>query len=367
MAMPQEFHLISEEPSPRFLGITVAERNARVARRANVLIDAGRRGEFPTLTVPAGVAITSKLIALLPPPHGLCRLRWEHGMADIEWRGAGAAETSMMEVSRDSAFDVSTVRARWCTTWRLLQESGKATDRWLARNFDRKFSRPLSFVFVHLGLTPNGATFITFLIGLTSAWLMTQTSHATMIAGAIVFWFASIFDGVDGEIARLKLTDSAWGEKLDTAVDQVTYLAVFAGIMIGAWRQGIGPLGWLVTLMVAAGGPLLLLWLRNFEREAATGHREVFVDKPVEVGINKAARAGAPALQIAACVFTLFRRESFSLVFIPISLWTDRRAVFIAVVGGALLFVAIMLLVYREAIQRAMRLMYAEAADQLTA
>jgi CDP-L-myo-inositol myo-inositolphosphotransferase len=92
--------------------------------------------------------------------------------------------------------------------------------------------------------------------------MLAQTSHATLILGALVFWFASVADGIDGEMARLTFRESAWGEQLDTAVDQVTYLVAYAGLLIGCWRQGIGRAGWALLIGVAIGVPLLLYWVR---------------------------------------------------------------------------------------------------------
>ena len=63
------FRLVSEPSGPRFLGLTVAERNVRVAERAaggnlrEVAAFADDDGRTPVLIVPAGVAITRTFIA----------------------------------------------------------------------------------------------------------------------------------------------------------------------------------------------------------------------------------------------------------------------------------------------------------------
>src|SRR6266849_2624527 len=127
---------------------------------------------------------------------------------------------------------------------------------------------------------------------------MAQTTHETMIAGTFLFWFASISDGIDGEMARLTLTESARGEQLDTAVDHATYLLGYAGVMVGWWRQGIGPVGWALAIGVAIGLPAVFLWGMHLVRRARTASRadHFFVDtRPLEYAISDAARAtGAP-------------------------------------------------------------------------
>ena len=252
-----------------------------------------------------------------------------------------------MPVPDGTALDVATAAARRRSAWRLLRASGKNTDRWIARHIHRKISRVFSYALRQAGLTPNAATFLTFLVGVASAWQLAQTSHETLIVGALVFWFASVADGVDGEMARLTLRESAWGERLDTAVDQVTYLVAYAGLLVGCWRQGIGRAGWALLIGVAIGVPLLLYWGVTLMRRARGAHEDVFVDKPIEVGVTGAAAAtGAPALRLASGVFTLFRRESFSMAFVLVSLVTGERIVIPAMLAGGMLVVLATLVWY---------------------
>jgi len=371
MTPPLPFRLMSGEPSPRFLGLTAAERNLRVAHRATPswVTDspaAGGGETLPTLTIPPGVIITSALVAALPAPAGTRHLVWDPVRPPIVWTAtdpSNAAPAATMPVPEGAALDVSTSAARRRSAWRLLRASGKSTDRWIARHIHRKISRLFSYGLLQLGLTPNIATFLTFLVGVASAWQLAQTSHETMIMGALVFWFASIADGIDGEMARLTLRESAWGERLDTAVDQVTYLVAYAGLLVGCWRQGIGRAGWALLIGVAIGVPLLLAWGAHLARRARGVHEDVFIDKPIEVGVTGAAAAtGAPALRLAAGLFTLFRRESFSMTFFLVSLLTGQRIVIPAMLAGGMLVVLATLVSYRGPIERAMRARYVAAA-----
>src|SRR5205807_7655181 len=104
---------------------------------------------------------------------------------------------STIALPEGAAFDVSTRGARRYAAWQLLRTSGKATDGWQSRHIHRKVSRLFSYLFLQLGLTANVATVLTFFVGAYSAWLFAQTSHQTMIAGALLFWFASLADGID--------------------------------------------------------------------------------------------------------------------------------------------------------------------------
>jgi 1L-myo-inositol 1-phosphate cytidylyltransferase / CDP-L-myo-inositol myo-inositolphosphotransferase len=365
------FRLVSEEPGPRFLGLTAAERNMRVAHRVTpswvtnppspANLDA-----LPTLTIPPGVIITPALVTALPAPGGTWHLVWDPARPPIVWTVTGAAHAgpaATTPVPEGAALDISTSAARRRSAWRLLRASGKKTDRWIARYIHRKISRLFSYALLQLGLTPNIATFLTFLVGVACAWLLAQTSYETMILGALLFWFASVADGIDGEMARLTLRESDWGERLDTAVDQVTYLVAYAGLMIGCWRQGIDRAGWALLIGVAIGVPLLLYWGVRLMRRARGVHEDVFIDKPIEVGVaGAAADTGAPALRLASGLFTLFRRESFSIAFFLVSLLAGQRIVIPAMLAGGMIVVLATLVIYRDPIERAMRARYVAAA-----
>jgi phosphatidylglycerophosphate synthase len=271
------------------------------------------------------------------------------------WEGASPHASSTPVAVRlpdGAALDVSNAAARRRSAWRLLRASGKPTDGWLSRHVHRKISRACSYLLLRLGLTANQATFLVLLIGAAAAWLVAQTTRATMIAGAALFWFASIADGIDGEMARLTLSESAYGEQLDTAIDHLTYLLAYAGIMVGWWRQGAGAAGQALAAGVALGIPLTLLWGMHLVRQARGVHDRFFVDtKPIEIGVIAAARAtGAPMLRLASAVFLLFRREAFSLTFLLVALVTARRAVYPALVAAGLAVVAATLLTYRAEI-----------------
>jgi phosphatidylglycerophosphate synthase len=54
---------------------------------------------------------------------------------------------------------------------------------------------------------------------------------------AATFFLLSItIDGVDGELARLKMTESKFGGALDVVTDNVVHVAVFVGLLAGCYR-----------------------------------------------------------------------------------------------------------------------------------
>ena len=357
------FRVISDEPSPWFLGLRAGERNARVVQRLGQLSAAEDPSDrmIPALRVPAGVVITPALVAALPSPDGICHLTWHASRPPIVWRGPALSTIEAGPVTRQlpdgAALDVSTPAARRRSAWRLLRASGKPTDGWLSRHVHRKISRLCSYVLLRLGLTANHATFLTLCIGIAAAWLLAQTSHKTMIAGALLFWCASIADGIDGEMARLTLSESPLGEHLDTSVDHATHLLAFAGVMVGWWRQGMSRAGWALAIIVAIGLPATVLWgMRLIHKSQAEASPFLVNTKPIELAVTTAAReTGAPTLRLASALFVLFRREAFSLSFFLVSLFTGRRVVYPALLAIGLAIAALTLVGYRGPIARALR------------
>jgi phosphatidylglycerophosphate synthase len=351
--------VVSEAPHRRFLGLTTTQRNERVARRA-----AGAHvrsaADLPTLTIPAGIVITPALVNALPPADEHWHLRWHNDRPPIVWGPAGRANggaPAERVLPDGAALDVSSAAARRRSAWQLLRQSGKPTDGFLSRHIHRRISRVCSYALLQLGLTADVATLLTFGVGVASAWLMAQTTHATMILGGLLFWFASIADGIDGEMARLTLSESDWGEQLDTAVDHATHLLCLAGVIVGWWRQGITRLDAALVIAVAIGTPSTLIAGMGIVARATGNRDRFFVDtKPIERAIADAAvRTRALGLRAANLVFVMFRREMFSLTFFLISLMTGQRVVYLRVLAGGVGVCALTLLVYRGPIIAAIR------------
>jgi phosphatidylglycerophosphate synthase len=355
------FLIVAEEPSPRFLGMPAAERNRRVALRGGGTGPVDAAPGLSSLTVPSQAAITTALFPVLRTltAREVCLLEWHPTYPPLVWRGrdaAGDAPPGVRLIEDSAVLDVSTAAARRSSAWRLLAASGKPHDGWLSRHVHRKVSRLFSYTFMQLGLSANVATGLTFVIGLLAAAMMAQTSHATMIAGGLLFWFASIADGIDGEVARLTLSESRFGEQLDTGVDQLTHLSGLIGVFIGWWRQGIGPSGLALALAVGLGTPAMLLWAMAMVRRARQTTQFFVPTKPIEQAVfNAADEHRAWPLRAAAAVFVLFRREAFSFSFFLLSLATGRRAAIPAAIAAGLVVVAFTLGCYRSALVRSLR------------
>lgn len=141
----------------------------------------------------------------------------------------------------------------------------KPTDHNLAR-FNRRMSLPISIALLRTPITANQFSVGLLLLGLYSAWLFSEGSYLTGIAAAALSLAASILDGCDGEIARLKHQESDFGCWLETVTDYTYYFAIFGGMTIGAVRY-TGWYGFYAVGALALAGlamaSLLLLYLRH--------------------------------------------------------------------------------------------------------
>ena len=143
----------------------------------------------------------------------------------------------------------------------------KPTDGWVSRNLNRPISVSISRMLAHTSITPNQFTIFTGLIGISTGFFLALGGYWNYLIGGALFHLTSVLDGVDGELARLKYKSSPFGQWLDTLVDNLSYLAALAGIIIGIFRNGATDLVKLagilaVVFALLALGSLYLYLLR---------------------------------------------------------------------------------------------------------
>lgn len=121
----------------------------------------------------------------------------------------------------------------------ILLATGKPSDGIVSRTINRPISRAISRVLLRIpGITPFHATLGTAALGIAMTASLFLGGATGLIWGAILFQAASIFDGVDGEIARATFRTSAAGAMLDSVTDAATNLAFIAGLTINLWIRG---------------------------------------------------------------------------------------------------------------------------------
>ena len=168
-------------------------------------------------------------------------------------QAARAAESETVALDGALCVPVSDVRSADAAEQALVRQlaaSTADTDGPIAR-LDRALSTRLSRYLVRTALRPNHITVIGTAIGFLGAWCLAQGTYGFGVLGTLLFWFAVIIDGCDGEVARLKFQESRLGYVLDVTTDNIVHVAIFIGMGIGLYRAAPdGNLLGLVVLLV---------------------------------------------------------------------------------------------------------------------
>lgn len=193
-----------------------------------------------------------------------------------------ASDTDLTEAARTSlalrrAVKVNEIASanRWLTkdeARQLLREksrelsanTAKPGDGIVTRYLNRPVSQALTRLLLHWfgPVHPNIATGGTAIIAAGMfACLLAIPGSAGLLLGALLFQAASMFDGVDGEIARATFRTSPLGASLDSLVDAATNILFFVGVIANLYNEGdqvtaaiaLTALGGLVLGTVALG------------------------------------------------------------------------------------------------------------------
>jgi len=120
-----------------------------------------------------------------------------------------------------------------------LETVGK--DGILARLLDRRVSWRISYRLGRTAITPNQVTLFNTALGFLSAAMFSLPSYWWRLLGSILFLAGVTIDGVDGELARLKMCETEWGGQLDMITDNIVHVALFIGLMVGCYRASGNP------------------------------------------------------------------------------------------------------------------------------
>jgi CDP-L-myo-inositol myo-inositolphosphotransferase len=100
----------------------------------------------------------------------------------------------------------------------------------VARHLNRPLSKRLSRHLVRSSITPNQISLFCFGVSALAAGLFTMGGHLLLALGAVLAQFASVIDGCDGEVARLKLRESSFGGWFDAVLDRYADAILLFGL-----------------------------------------------------------------------------------------------------------------------------------------
>ena len=132
---------------------------------------------------------------------------------------AGEGRARTVDVTGMSWLDVDTPEALREAERRLMRDQGRKTrDGPVSRHLNRPVSRWLSRYLVRTAVTPNQISLASWMLSCIAAGLMALGGYPTLAAGGVLAQLASIIDGCDGEIARLKHSQSEFGGWFDAVL-----------------------------------------------------------------------------------------------------------------------------------------------------
>ncbi|MFB3079042.1 MAG: CDP-alcohol phosphatidyltransferase family protein, partial [Lysobacterales bacterium] len=102
----------------------------------------------------------------------------------------------------------------------LKQLRDKPNDGPVARHLNRPLSVRMSQTLVQYDITPNQISLFSFLCSVLAAGLFALGGYFALVLGGVLAQFASIIDGCDGEVARLKYQSSDVGGWFDAVLDR---------------------------------------------------------------------------------------------------------------------------------------------------
>ena len=120
----------------------------------------------------------------------------------------------------------------------LLNSAVKGSDGFFTTFFVSTYSRYIARWAARRGLTPNQVTLFSIGLGVVAAACFANAERWSMVVGAVLVYFAFVFDCVDGQLARYTRQFSKLGAWLDSIFDRSKEYVVFAGLAIGASRTG---------------------------------------------------------------------------------------------------------------------------------
>ncbi len=115
----------------------------------------------------------------------------------------------------------------------------------------------IAALLARLGFMPNTLTLIGFLMNVAVAVILSQ---GEMRWGAVAFFLACAFDGLDGALARRLNRVSRFGAFLDSTMDRLSEAAVFLGLLV--WYTGRGAKQEIVLIYATIVGSLMVSYSR---------------------------------------------------------------------------------------------------------
>jgi CDP-diacylglycerol--glycerol-3-phosphate 3-phosphatidyltransferase len=127
-------------------------------------------------------------------------------------------------------------------------------------------------------VNPN---FLTFTGVLISLWAAFHYGRGQLFTGSLIVILAGLFDMLDGEVARVSRTDTAYGAFYDSVIDRYSDIILLQGLMVWYARQG--RLSYVVLVGVAFMGAVMTSYARARAESLIPKCKVGFMERPERI------------------------------------------------------------------------------------
>ena len=112
----------------------------------------------------------------------------------------------------------------------------KPSDGFISRYLNRPLSSKITKLILKTNIKPNHITYFCFITSIIGALFFLLGGYINLLIGAILAQLASIIDGCDGEIARLKFLETEFGGWFDAVLDRYADAFLLFGLTYHAYQ-----------------------------------------------------------------------------------------------------------------------------------
>jgi CDP-L-myo-inositol myo-inositolphosphotransferase len=127
----------------------------------------------------------------------------------------------------------------------------------VSRYLNRPLSVRISRRLVKYPVTPNQISLFSFLCSLLGAGLFAFGGYLSLLLGGLLAQFASVIDGCDGEVARLKFQRSGYGGWFDAVLDRYADAFLLFGLTWHAYSANTNVLTLVLGFFAIIGSFML--------------------------------------------------------------------------------------------------------------
>ena len=142
----------------------------------------------------------------------------------------------------------------------------KPNDGPVSRHLNRPLSVRISRLLVNYGITPNQISLFSFLCSVLAAGLFALGGYPALLLGGFLAQFASVVDGCDGEVARLKFQTSPYGGWLDAVLDRYADALLLFGLTWHAYADKTDTLILLTGFLAIIGSFMVSYTADKYDR-----------------------------------------------------------------------------------------------------